>query len=114
MQFENNDNWFHFDGRPYQFETEFTEDELKEMEEKSERGRDAGGVWCWGRSSGHVWSLPMAAETERLCYQGDSDVFCQCLDALLDVESCCMYNLRRVGELFCSLFNRNQAKLTDV
>ena len=41
MEFDKNNDWFSFDGRLYQFETEFTEDELKEMEEKSERGRDA-------------------------------------------------------------------------
>ena len=59
--------------------------------------------------------MPMAAETECLCCQEDSDVFYQCLDAMLDEESCCItYNWRRVGELFWSLFKRNLAKLTDV
>jgi len=44
MEFDKNDDWFSFDGRLYRFETEFTEDELKEMEEKSERGRGAGAA----------------------------------------------------------------------
>ena len=29
MELENNDDWFNFNGRPYQFETDFTKGELK-------------------------------------------------------------------------------------
>ncbi|CAK6969982.1 uncharacterized protein LOC120555826 [Scomber scombrus] len=80
---EREDEWLNFEGRPYLFEPEYTEEELAEMEENRRAAEEAveitGVPHTPNRCEGDWWCScgqcqPMATEKECLCCR-ESDVF---------------------------------------
>ncbi|XP_056432861.1 P2X purinoceptor 7-like [Gadus chalcogrammus] len=99
---------FDFDGSPYLYEPEYTEEELQEQDERSRRmgeqpaeeveedhSRRAGIFWC---ACGYC--EPMGTEAECFCCQ-ECDLFRRALDAM-HIETRCVTAM----EDFPSLVNR--------
>ncbi|XP_039650889.1 uncharacterized protein LOC120555826 [Perca fluviatilis] len=95
VSIERDNEWLNFEGRPYLFEPEYTDEELQIMEENRRAAEEAAEITeipdTPNRCAGDWWCScgqcqPMATEEECLCCR-ESDVFRQCLE---NSEACCV------------------------